>query len=134
MRKAKLQRALNFSKQKGATMWTTLSVVLMVGFIGFLVFKLLFVYIDHSIIRASMQEIVNQGEFKQLTTKQILSLMEKRMQVDGIRDFKKDSFKVSRDRSGEKYIVINYSKKVPIAANVSALVEFNEEIRTGGEN
>ncbi len=118
--------------QKGATMWTTLTVVLMVGFIAYLAFKLVDIYIDHSIIRGSMQEIANQREFQKMTSKQILTSMSKRMTIDNIRGFDKSAFTVTRDkRSKEKYIIIKYSKKVHIAANVSAVVDFDEEIRSG---
>lgn len=118
--------------QRGATMWTTLTVGLMAAFIAYLVFKLVDVYLDHSIIRGSMQEIVNQREFQQMTSKQILTAMGKRMMIDNIRGFDKEAFSVAREKSGEKYIVINYSKKVHIAGNVSAVVDFQEEIRSGG--
>ena len=121
------------SFQRGATMWTTLTVVLMAGFIAYLAFQLSQVYLDHSIVRGSMQEIVNQREFQQMTPKQILSSMSKRMTIDNIRGFDKDAFTVAREKSGEKYIVINYSKKVHIAGNVSAVVDFQEEIRSGGK-
>ena len=119
--------------QRGATMWTTLTVVLMAGFIAYLVFKLAEVYLDHSIIRGSMQEIVNQREFQQMTPKQILSSMSKRMTIDNIRGFDKEAFTVAREKSGEKYIVIKYSKKVHIAGNVSAVVDFEEEVRSGSQ-
>ncbi|TQV86676.1 DUF4845 domain-containing protein [Aliikangiella coralliicola] len=116
-------------QQQGATMWSTLSIGLMIGFIALIAFKLVPVYIDHGIIRGSMQELVNQRDFRQMTAKQILLSMEKRMMVDNIRGFGKDAFTVSREKSGEKFIIIEYSAKVPIAGNVSASVDFKEEIR-----
>gem|GEM_PF-2142866 len=120
----------NSNRQSGATMWTTLSVILMVGFLGFLAFHVLPVYGEHATIRKSMQEIVNHDNFRNMTSKQILSAMQKRMIIDNIDGFDKDAFKVSRDKSGEKYITINYAKKVPLFSNISALVEFNEEVRS----
>ncbi|WP_196137354.1 DUF4845 domain-containing protein [Aliikangiella sp. G2MR2-5] len=120
---------LNNSRQHGATMWTTLSFVLMIGFIAFLAFKLSQAYLDHGIVRGSMQEIANHHEFQRMTAKQIAESIKKRLIIDSIRDFDKDAFKVVREKSGEKYILIDYSKTVHIAGNVSALVEFKEEIR-----
>ncbi|WP_444994659.1 DUF4845 domain-containing protein [Aliikangiella sp. IMCC44359] len=119
----------NSRRQKGATMWMTLFYILTLGFFGLLAFNLVPIYIEYSNIRASMQEIVNQNNFREMSQKQILSAMSKRMMIDSIRDFKKESFQVARDKSGEKYIIITYSKKAHVAGNVSALVEFNEEIR-----
>ena len=123
-------RHFGMKTQKGATMWSTLAILFMVGFLGLIAFKLIPIYMDHGIIRKSMQEIVNQQNFRNMTSKQILSAMQKRMIIDNIDGFDKDTFKVSRDKSGDKFITINYGKKVPIAGNVSAFVEFNEEVRT----
>lgn len=124
------KKSVNYSKQHGATMWTTLSVVLMVGFLAMIAFKLIPIYLDHAIIRGSMQEIVNGREFRNMSTRQIMTSMDKRMTIDNIRGMSKDAFKVKKEKSGERYIVINYSQKVSIISNVSALVEFNEEVRT----
>lgn len=115
--------------QRGATMWTTLSIGLMVAFFAMMAFKLIPVYIDHGIIKGSMQEIVNQPQFKTMSTKQILSTMQKRMMIDNIRGFDQNAFKVSRDKSGEKFILISYSQKISIAGNISAVVDFDEEVR-----
>ena len=115
--------------QRGATMWTTLTVGLMAGFIVYLTFILGDIYLNFRIIRSSMQEIVNQPNFKEMTTRAILSAMEKRMMIDNIRDFKKDTFSVKKLKSGEKYIVIKYDSKAHVASNIYVLVEFNEEIR-----
>jgi len=115
--------------QRGATMWTTLTVGLMAGFIVYLTFILGDIYLNFRIIRSSMQEIVNQPNFKEMTTRAILSAMEKRMMIDNIRDFKKDTFSVKKMKSGEKYIVIKYDSKAHVASNIYVLVEFNEEVR-----
>ena len=129
MKRLMSSRGVTKKKQAGATMWTTLSVVIMLGFIAMIAFKLIPVYIDHGIIRGSMQGIVDQRGFREMTHTQILTSMRKRMQVDNIQGFDKDAFKVSRDKSGDRYIVINYAEKVPMMGNVYALVEFQEEIR-----
>lgn len=130
MKQTKCAKQLSCKRQTGATMWTTLSIGLMIGFIAYLAFMLIPVYIDHSIIRGSMQEIANQSEFKQMTSKQILIAIQKRTTIDNIRGFSSDAFKVSREKSGQRFIVIDYSKKVSLFGNVSALVEFKEEVRT----
>lgn len=130
MKQTKCAKQLSCNRQTGATMWTTLSIGLMIGFIAYLAFMLIPVYIDHSIIRGSMQEIVNQSEFNQMTSKQVLSAIQKRATIDNIRGFSRDAFKVSREKTGERFILVDYSKKVSLFGNVSALVEFKEEIRT----
>ena len=120
-----------FSKryQSGATMWSMLTIGMMLLLILYVAGKLMFVYIDYGIVKGSMQEIVNQQGFNELTNKQIRSLVEKRMMVDNIREIDKSAIKISKEKSGRKYIVIEYDKKVFLFGNVSALIEFNEEIK-----
>lgn len=115
--------------QSGATMWSTVTIVLMVGLIVYVFGKMILVFIDHGIIRGSMQEIVNQQGFNEMTANQINVSIQKRMRVDNIRGFGRESFKVSREKSGQKYIVIDYDKKIHLFGNISALVEFDEEIK-----
>lgn len=117
------------SKQRGATMWSTLSIVFMIGFMAMLAFKLIPLYMEHGIIRSSMQEIANQAGFREMSQREIVSALNKRLMIDNIRGFDKEAFKVATDKTGQKFILIDYSQKVSIASNVSALVEFKEEIR-----
>ncbi|MET1254754.1 DUF4845 domain-containing protein [Aliikangiella maris] len=125
---------LNFqklSRQHGATMWTMLFNIFVIGFLAFMAIKLLPEYMEFGTIRSSMQEVVNQHNFREMTSKQILTAMSKRLQVDSVRGFSKDSFSVAQDKkTSEKYILINYEKKIPLFSNISVLLEFNEEVRT----
>jgi len=116
-------------RQRGATMWTTLSIVLMIGFIAMIAFKLAPVYLDHRIIRASMQEVANQHDFGQKTQMEVLNSVQKRLDIEGISIFTRENFSVVREKSGAKYIQIKYSQKVPMMGNVSALIEFEDQVR-----
>lgn len=123
-------RQSKYRLQEGSTMWSTLSITLMVGFIAYLTFQLAPIYLDHGIIKSSMQEIVNQSNFKQMSPKEIKSTISKRMTIDNIRGFSQDAFTVSKAKSGEKFIVIDYEIKVSLFSNVFALVVFKEEVHT----
>ncbi|WP_185964408.1 DUF4845 domain-containing protein [Aliikangiella marina] len=118
--------------QSGLTTWSMLTIMLMAGLILYVSGNLLPAYMEHGIIKGSMQEVVNQRGFDNMTATQIHAAIQKRMVVDSVRGFDKSSFKVSREKSGKKFIVIDYDKKVPLFGNISALIEFEEEIRREG--
>lgn len=123
------QNLMSYSKQRGATMWTTITVALMVGFLAMIAFKLYTPYYDHYIIKSTVQKLVNEREFSSMSARQAISSLNSRMTINNIRNLSKDAFKFKKTKSGERFIIINYSQKVPVIGNVSALVEFNEEIR-----
>ncbi|MGX5173525.1 DUF4845 domain-containing protein [Aliikangiella sp. IMCC44653] len=120
------------SKQQGSTMWTKLMLIFVIVFFGMLAFKMIPIYLEHNVITSSMQNIVNQANFKEMTPKQIYTNVQKRLNIDSVRGFEKDAFKVMREKSGEKYIVIKYSKKENFMSNIYILIEFEEEVRRKG--
>lgn len=120
---------MNRKYQNGATMWGWLSVVLMVGFLGMLAFKVVPIYAEHQTVRSALQDVVDSREFVNMSNKSIMRTIQSRMIINNIRTISSKSFKAARDRTGDKYILVQYEVKVPIMSNLSAIVEFNEEIR-----
>lgn len=117
------------AKQNGATMWSMLGIVTMIGFITMLAFKVVPEYFEHSQIRSTVQSLVDSREFNDLTNGQIMSKIEKRLTLNNVRSISaKKSFKPMRARNGDKYVLIDYTKMVPIMSNLSAYIEFKEEI------
>ena len=118
-----------FSNQNGATMWGWLAILIMIGFITMLAFKVVPIYFEHRIVKSMVQEIVDSREFENMSNRQIMSTLSKRMTINNVRSITRDVFIPSRDRTGEKFIKIEYSQKVNIMGTLSAIAEFNEEIR-----
>lgn len=118
-----------FKKQDGATMWSMVSLLIMVGFILMLLFKVVPIYYEHRIITSIAQELVDSREFENMSNRQIMSAINNRLTINNVRGIDKTSFKPSRDRTGEKFIKVEYSQKVNIMGTLSALAEFDEEIR-----
>ncbi len=110
-------------------MWSWLTIMMMVGFLGMLAFKVVPIYAEHSIVRAALQDVVDSREFVNMSNKSIMRTIQSRMTINNVRTISAKSFKAMRDRTGDKYILVQYDVKVPIMSNISALVEFNEEIR-----
>ena len=116
--------------QRGATMWTTLSVGLMVGFLIYLSFVVGGIFLDHKFITGSMQEVVNRADFKSMTRKSVIKTINSRLLIDGIRNLEKNAISIKREKSGEKYLMVDYAAKANVLANISVVVDFKEEIRS----
>lgn len=115
--------------QNGATMWGWLAVIGMIGFISMQAFKVVPIYFEHRIVRSALQDVVDSREFKDMSNKSIMRTVQSRLTINNVRSISSDAFKASRDRSGEKFILVSYEQKVNILSNLYAVVEFNEEIR-----
>lgn len=120
---------MNIKRQNGATMWGWLAVIGMVGFIAMQAFKVVPIYFEHRIIRAALQDLVDSREFENMSTKTVNSTLQSRLSINNVRGIDTKAFKTMRDRSGEKYILVQYEQRASIISNLSAIVEFNEEIR-----
>ncbi len=120
---------MNIKRQNGATMWGWLAVIGMVGFIAMQAFKVVPIYFEHRIIRAALQDLVDSREFENMSNKTINSTLQSRLSINNVRGIDTKAFKAMRDRSGEKYILVQYEQRASIISNLSAIVEFNEEIR-----
>ncbi|MDH5434303.1 MAG: DUF4845 domain-containing protein [Gammaproteobacteria bacterium] len=115
--------------QSGASTWTTMTFVLMLIFFSIITFKVSLIYLDHGIIKKSMQEIVNQRNFESMSSEEIMVSMDKRMIIDNIRGFDKKAFQVKRTDKGEKYIIIEYDKVESLFGDISIIVKFKEDIK-----
>ncbi len=122
-----MKRQLN--NQNGATMWGWLSLIIMVGFLVMLAFKVVPIYFEHRILKSIAQELVNSREFENMSNRQLMKTLGNRLIINNIREISRDAFKPSRDRTGEKFIKIEYSQKVNIMGSLSAIADFKEEIR-----
>ncbi len=120
---------MNNKYQNGATMWGWLTIFMMVGFIAMLAFKVVPIYFEHRVVRSALQSIVDSREFDSMSNKTIIRTISSRMTVNNVRSIKASAFKAMSDRTGDKYILVKYDVKVSIMSNLSAIVEFNEEIR-----
>ena len=101
----------------------------MVGFLAMLTFKVVPIYYEHRIVKSIAQEIVDSREFENMSNRQIMSTISNRLTINNVREISREAFKPGRDRTGEKFIKIEYSQKVNVMGTLSAIAEFNEEIR-----
>lgn len=120
---------MNYKRQNGATMWGWLAVIGMVGFLAMQVFKVAPIYFEHRVIRAALQDLVDTSEFENMSSQQFNTTLRNRLSINNVRGIDPKAFRSMRDRSGQKFILIQYEQRASIVSNLYAVVEFNEEIR-----
>lgn len=115
-------------KQQGIT-------VIGMVFIAFLVVcgivaaaKLTPAYIEYMSVKKVLKAMTNDPDFKNMTPKQARESYSRRASIDNITSLTEKDLDISKD-GNELVVEGNYSVKVPLVANLSALMEFSVSTR-----
>lgn len=113
------------SQQTGATLWSMISISVLVIFFALLLIKLIPPYLSDMKVRAALDSIERQAKGSTMSNAQIMISLEKRFDIDSIThvNLRED---VVIEREGRMKIVrIAYEAQIPLAFNISALLEFD---------
>jgi hypothetical protein len=123
----------NPKRQAGMTMWGMLFVLGTLAFILFLFFKLLPPYLDDFKIKSALESLNRQPDAGSLTLPEVKEAIRKRLEIDSADDlFDLNKILTVEPRGKMKKIRINYESVVPMAFNVSALINFDHAIEVRG--
>ena len=113
------------SQQSGATLWSMISISVLVIFFALLLIKLIPPYLSDMKVRAALDSIERQAKGSSMSNAQIMISLEKRFDIDSIThvNLRED---VVIEREGRMKIVrIAYEAQIPLVFNISALLEFD---------
>jgi hypothetical protein len=112
------------SKQRG--MGFTGIILLIAGFlfVAILAMKLVPAYLHSMQIERVFKAIVNDPEMQTAAVKDIRASYAKRATMDYITDITADDIEISKD-AGSLSLSASYVVKIPVAANVSLVLDFN---------
>jgi hypothetical protein len=123
----------NPKRQAGMTMWGMLFVLGTLAFTLFLFFKLLPPYLDDFKIKSALESLNRQPDAGSLTLPEVKEAIRKRLEIDSADDlFDLNKILTVEPRGKMKKIRINYESVVPMAFNVSALINFDHAIEVRG--
>ncbi len=113
------------SHQIGATLWSMISIAVLVIFFTLLLIKLIPPYLDDMKVRAALDSIERQAKDSSMSNAQIMISLEKRFDIDSIThiDLREDVVIAIEGRM--KIVRIEYEAQVPLVFNISALLEFD---------
>lgn len=117
------------TRQAGMTMWSAAFVIAVAVFFLFLLFKLLPPYLEDLKVRTALEGLARESSG--MSPPELVARLEKRFDIDNVTNVRAQELQIqSRGRS--KVMRIDYEVVVPLAFNISALLEFQHERQVVG--
>lgn len=113
-------------RQRGMTMWSGIFVIAVGVFFLFLFFKLLPPYLDDLKIKSALDGLATEPGAGSMSKGELVSHLAKRFDIDYVTNVKARQLGIDV-HGNSKILRMNYEVVVPLAYNVSALLEFNHE-------
>jgi len=110
--------------QSGATFWSLMFFLAVLGFAMFLGFKLVPPYIDDFKVKAAMDSLANQSDIGSLSRAAMADSLRKRFDIESISGVDPAKHLTVEQRPRTRAIRLHYHVVVPLVFNISALLEF----------
>lgn len=119
-------------RQVGMSMWSFTAVAVVAAFFILLFFKLLPPYLEFFKVQTSLENIASQPGAASMSKADLAAALDRRFTIEDIsRVSGRKDLKVEKSTSGQTVLRIQYQVVVPIAYNVSALLDFNHGANAG---
>jgi len=113
-------------KQNGWTIWTMLLAAVVLVSVALLVMKLTPHYMDNAKLAAALEYVTNDSRVATMTRREILREIKNKLYIDyGDELINLDESLVIEKRRGAMTLSLDYEVVVPLVANISALLDFN---------
>jgi len=116
------------NKQLGISFSGFIMVAFVVIIVAILGMKTIPSYVHSAQIASIFKAIVADTEMRSASEKEILESYRKRAEINGIADLKGEDILIDKE-DNSLTLSANYSVKVPLAGNVTLLLEFNPSSR-----
>jgi len=117
--------------QRGLTFISLCILLAILGFFVFLILKIGPIYLDHNKVKSALSALEKDPAFPSMTEYQIRNSLDKRFNIGYVDFIAPEDIKVSKSNDYIK-VEIEYEVVKPMAYNLSVLVDFHDEIETGG--
>lgn len=112
-------------KQQGVSLTGLLMVLIVLALGGLVGAKLAPAYIDYFGIQKIFAAMEQSGDLTSMSAKDLRISFNKRGSIDNIRSISGDDIQITKRPDGKAIMSAEYSVKVPIAANVSVVIDFS---------
>ena len=120
------------SSQRGIGFLGLTFVVLVVGALVLLGFRLLPAYVQFFTVKGALKEITRNPELRNASPQEIRGAFDKRAMVNDIKVIQGKELEIEKESDGFT-VSANYSQQVPLFQNVSACIDFSASSSTGGK-
>jgi len=117
------------SKQNGMTFWGLMMVAAVFAFFVLLFFKLFPSYMEHAKVKTALENVSQQPGTSEMEKAQIKAAFERRFDIEDVSNIDLNKNLFVEKKPGSMTIRIAYERRVPIAYNVSALIEFDDSVQ-----
>ena len=122
----------SMSRQQGIGFIGLAFVVIVVGALVLLGFRVLPAYLQFFTVKSALKEITNNPELKNASLPEIRSAFDKRAMVNDIKVISGKDLEIEKGSDGFT-ISANYSQQIPLFQNVSACIDFSASSSTDGK-
>jgi hypothetical protein len=115
--------------QSGMTFWGVLVLAALIVIVTLLFFKLMPPYLEYGKVRTALENIAKQPDAGNLERGEIKAALDRRFTIEDVNgiDLNKNLF--VEKKPGTTTIRIAYERRVPIAYNITALIEFDHSVQ-----
>jgi hypothetical protein len=124
-----MNRSCTRDRQRGWTLWGLVGGMALVAFFALLIMKLFPPYLDNFKLKRALQAVAQESDIQSATKREIIRKLEKRLYVDYADELidLKHALKIEKSKTGLT-LILEYEVVVPMAYNLSALIEFNDRV------
>lgn len=119
-------------QQRGLTFISICVLLFIFGFFVFLILKIGPIYLDHNKVASALSALKKDSDFPSMSEAEIRRSLDNRFNIGYVDFIAPEDIKVSRSNDYVK-VEIDYEVLEPMAYNLSVLVEFHDEVETGGD-
>jgi hypothetical protein len=119
-------------QQRGLTFISICVLLFIFGFFVFLILKIGPIYLDHNKVTSALSALKKDSDFPSMSEAEIRRSLDNRFNIGYVDFIAPEDIKVSRSNDYVK-VEIDYEVLEPMAYNLSVLVEFHDEVETGGD-
>lgn len=124
MIKPSMMQKRSVKPQQGMTFLSLLAVIVVGSFFAVLAMKLVPSYIEYFTVKKALGRLAHDPDFSNMSKSQVLDAFNKTTAVDNITSVDSKDLSFLRDESGKTVVSVDYQVVVPLAANVSVLLDF----------
>jgi hypothetical protein len=107
-------------------------VVVVLGALLLLGFRLMPAYVQFLTVKGALKEITHNPELKNASPQEIRMAFDKRAMVNDVKVIQGKELEIEKDGDGFT-VSANYSQQIPLFQNVSACIDFSASSSTGGK-
>ena len=121
-----IQKNPGKKRQQGLTAGGWLLVLGLIGFFVLLALRLFPIYSNHFKIQGVVESFVQEKNLYRMPRKDILRIINKRLNINFAEGFKPEHLKIVLKKSGQKEIHISYEDRRPILGNLDVVAKFDD--------